>query len=231
MDPAGNRAVLGVSTDITEIKRLQSTEQQEKIFTEAMLDISTTLNRTLDLNVVLDQIMEQLYRVVKNDAVVVYLFENQLVHAVRWQGWDIDEINDYLLSSFPISSVPNLELLAQNRYPLVVETSDSSKRRSQTYAPIIIKDEVIGFLEADSNTPHFYTHEDANRLSAFANQAAIAIENARLFEVSHRRAVEAETLHEASSIVTASLMDENETFNKILEQLNRVVPYDSATVQ
>ena len=237
-------AILGVATDITEIKRLQFVEQQERIFTEAMLDISTTLNRTLNLNIVLDQIMEQIYRVVKNDAVIVYLLEKKQIHVVRWQGhgWKTeDQISDNLLSHFLISSSPDFELIVRNKCPLVVELTDTSSplihlpglslRRSQAIAPILIQGEVIGFLEVDSNKPGFYSHEDANRLLAFANQAAIAIENARLFEVAQRRAIEAETLREAGSIVAAISLDESVPFEKIIDQLNRVVPYDSASVQ
>ena len=49
-------------------------------------------------------------------------------------------------------------------------------------APIIIKDKVVGFLNVDSATPGFFTQTHADRLQAFSSQAAIAIENAQLFE-------------------------------------------------
>lgn len=58
----------------------------------------------------------------------------------------------------------------------------------------------------------------------------LARQNARLFAAARRRADEAETLYEASTVITASL-DQSETLNRILEQLARVVPHDSASVQ
>ncbi len=58
----------------------------------------------------------------------------------------------------------------------------------------------------------------------------LARQNARLFAAARRRADEAETLYEASAIITASL-NQAETLNRILEQLVRVVPYSSASVQ
>ncbi len=58
----------------------------------------------------------------------------------------------------------------------------------------------------------------------------LARQNARLFAAARRRADEAETLYRASTVITASL-DQNETLNHILEQLAQVVPYDSASIQ
>jgi signal transduction histidine kinase len=48
--------------------------------------------------------------------------------------------------------------------------------------PICLKDEVLGFINLGSNTPYFFTPVHADRLEAFAEQAAIAIQNARLHE-------------------------------------------------
>jgi signal transduction histidine kinase len=73
---------------------------------------------------------------------------------------------------------------------------------------------------------------------------AIALENASLFsnlqlELEHRKELiaelqsknaEAETLRESAAIVAATL-EQDETIERILEQLERVVPFDSASVQ
>ncbi len=59
---------------------------------------------------------------------------------------------------------------------------------------------------------------------------ALEAENRRLFEAAQRRAIEAETLREAGAVVLATL-DRDEMIRRILEQLKRVVPYDSASVQ
>jgi signal transduction histidine kinase len=78
----------------------------------------------------------------------------------------------------------------------------------------------------------------------FADQVSIALENSRLFtdlqvELEERQKliaelelknVESETLRQSTAIVTATL-EQNETVTRILEQLERVVPYDSASVQ
>jgi signal transduction histidine kinase len=64
--------------------------------------------------------------------------------------------------------------------------------RSHIGAPIFSKGQLIGFMNLDSTTPGFFTPVHADRLQAFANQAAIAIENARLYDKADRRAYELE---------------------------------------
>jgi signal transduction histidine kinase len=64
--------------------------------------------------------------------------------------------------------------------------------RSYAGVPIRIKEQVIGFLHLDSATPGFFSPAQAERLQAFADQAAVAIENARLHDEIRRHAAELE---------------------------------------
>ncbi len=64
--------------------------------------------------------------------------------------------------------------------------------RCHVGAPIVVKGRTIGLLGLDSATPDAYTEADADRLRAFAAQAGVAIENARLYEEVRRHAQELE---------------------------------------
>ncbi|PJF33018.1 MAG: histidine kinase, partial [Candidatus Thermofonsia Clade 1 bacterium] len=68
--------------------------------------------------------------------------------------------------------------------------------RSYLAAPLCIGESVIGFLHLDSFTPHFFTALHAERLSAFVDQAAIALDNARL----HQKAQELAAMEERQRI-------------------------------
>ncbi|GAB4265530.1 MAG: hypothetical protein Kow0080_05740 [Candidatus Promineifilaceae bacterium] len=63
----------------------------------------------------------------------------------------------------------------------------------------------------------------------FANQVAAALSNARTLEKELTARKQAETLQQVAAIINASL-DIQDVLNRILEQLNRVIPYDSASV-
>ncbi|MCD4686039.1 MAG: GAF domain-containing protein, partial [Anaerolineae bacterium] len=95
--------------------------------------------------------------------------------------------------------------------------------------PIIVGDTVIGFLNLDGFTPGMFGAEQAVRVRAFADQAAIAIRNAQLFEAEQRRRRSAETLAQASATINATL-DLPQVLDRILQQFRAVVAYDSASV-
>ena len=71
--------------------------------------------------------------------------------------------------------------------------------------PLRLGERVLGVLYAHSDTPRVFAAHEIDLLQIFANQAAVAIENARLFE--ERRAVEtrlaAENMRMARELVTA----------------------------
>jgi diguanylate cyclase (GGDEF)-like protein/PAS domain S-box-containing protein len=94
--------------------------------------------------------------------------------------------------------------------------------------PLLAKGKTIGGIVA--STAEELSEADAVKLMTFANQAAIAIENAQLYEETRQRALEQETLREAALALTTAL-DRNQVIDRILAQLQQVVPYDSASVQ
>lgn len=96
-------------------------------------------------------------------------------------------------------------------------------------APMRWQGQAIGMLNVMRENERF-SREELELLSLFADQAAIAIEKTSLVEAERQRAEEAETLRQASAAVIESLPQE-EVIARILEQLQRVVAYDSASVQ
>ncbi len=54
--------------------------------------------------------------------------------------------------------------------------------RSWLGVPLMVKERIIGILRVDHDQPDQFTHQNAQLVLAFANQAAVAIENARLYE-------------------------------------------------
>lgn len=77
--------------------------------------------------------------------------------------------------------------------------------RSVLGVPLISRDTVIGALVVGDEAGRFYTEEEKRLLLGFANQAAIAVENARLFEDSERRRRAAEGVASVGRLVSESL--------------------------
>jgi GAF domain-containing protein len=74
--------------------------------------------------------------------------------------------------------------------------------RSHLSAPIRIKGQVIGCLNLDSATPGFFSPTHIPRLQAFADQAALALENARLLGETAKRASYFAALHETAQAIS-----------------------------
>ena len=107
---------------------------------------------------------------------------------------------------------------------------DYSFRRTLA-VPLRLGDSVIGVIDvtdADGTEP--FTEDEVRLVSLFADQAAIAIENARLLEAERAAKIQAETLQKATEALGATL-DTKEVLQLILQQLQLVVPYESCTVQ
>jgi PAS domain S-box-containing protein len=89
-----------------------------------------------------------------------------------------------------LSDLPHLTQMVADKQPFIVEDTETdpnwqnitkeSWMKSYASAPLTAKGEVIGFLNMDSDTPGFFTQAHMERLKAFADQAAVAIQNAQL---------------------------------------------------
>lgn len=196
--------VIAVVDDITEQRRIEAAEREQHALTEALHDIATVLNTTLDLDEVLARILENIGRVVPYDAATIMLVEEGTARVVGQTGYDRHGVEEVLRTlRFRVEDVPNLRMMSQRKQPQAiadlqqyegwVDMQHSRWIRSYAGAPITLEGEVIGFINVDSATPNFYSERHAERLQAFADQAATAIKNARLYESIRRHAAELET--------------------------------------
>jgi len=83
---------------------------------------------------------------------------------------------------------------------------DDTPSLSWLGVPMLIGNRVLGVIAVQSiDTPNLYDEQDRDILTAIASQAAIAVENARLFQESQRRAQEMSALAEVGREVSATL--------------------------
>ncbi len=70
--------------------------------------------------------------------------------------------------------------------------------RSELAVPLIAGERVIGVLDVQANTPHYFRNDDIRIQSTLAAQVAVALENARLFEETQSTLAETATLYQFS---------------------------------
>ncbi|MCZ7543967.1 MAG: GAF domain-containing protein [Anaerolineae bacterium] len=123
-----------------------------------------------------------------------------MAQVVREHGYSPKGVDAALLR-FPVDRTATLRRMAESRRPLVISDVERCEEwvsvpeehwirsyagapifiRSYAGAPMFFQERLIGFLSLDSATPGAFTDIDGERLQAFADQAAIAIENAHLY--------------------------------------------------
>jgi PAS domain S-box-containing protein len=101
--------------------------------------------------------------------------------------------------------------------------------RSAISVPIEARERVVGVLTMVHPQAERFTEDDLELLRAISDQAAIAVENARLFAAEQERQRFASTLQEIARSINSSL-DPSQAFPQILGQLERVVDFDSASI-
>ncbi|RME33069.1 MAG: GAF domain-containing protein, partial [Thermoflexia bacterium] len=75
------------------------------------------------------------------------------------------------------------------------DNPDLPLTRSEMALPLKVGERVIGVLDVQSEEPEAFTEEDVAVLQTMADQIALAIENARLLEESHRAVQELQRLY------------------------------------
>jgi GAF domain-containing protein len=90
--------------------------------------------------------------------------------------------------------------------------------RAYVGLPLVTSDAFVGTLELASDQPGVYSEDDLEILQVFASQAAVAIQNARLYEEAQRHLKELSGLHQISQAI-GSLTDIHQIYAQITERI------------
>jgi PAS domain S-box-containing protein len=222
-----------IYNDITEL-------QQARGHTETLLAVTQVLGKTLSLEDTIEAILSELQQVVPYDSCSVQVIQGRRLVIVGGRG--LEDLGGMIGVGFDLDDEgnPGIQVVRSKRRQVFADVSHHPHFASQAHgagrirgwigAPMIVGDRVIGVISVDKFEPDFYDDELADLATAFAAQAAIAIENARLLETERSAREQAETLRAAAQSLSSTL-DLPEVFDLILSELRKVVPYRAATVQ
>ncbi|MEJ2211542.1 MAG: GAF domain-containing protein [Anaerolineae bacterium] len=201
--------------------RLLESEQQRRREAEALRHACLVVGSSLDPDVVLGQLLDQIGRVVTYDGANVMWIEGGQAHVIQQRGYErVGTAAATAALRLSVVETPNLGRLYETRRPHVISDTWAAEGwlpleptrwiRSWMGAPIIVRGDVVAFLCLDSETPGFYTGEHAELLAAFAAHAAVAIENARLFAEAQRayeelKQAQAQLIHSANMAAVGEL--------------------------
>jgi GAF domain-containing protein len=224
-----------LATAIEKITLLEA-ERRQRQEAESLRDIVTTLASTLDHKQILDEILAQLDKVVRHDTACLFLLHGDSLTLQAARGYD--HLGTLIGRRYPATD-PFFREIQQTRQPIYlpdVQThpnfqywDESWHIRGWICAPLVAHDQVIGVLTVDNKEAWAYTPHDVALAQTFANQAAAALENARLYEAEQTGRETAEILRAATSALTQSL-DQDTVLRTLIHYLVRLIPVDSASV-
>jgi len=185
-------------------------ERATRNHAERLLEAAKAVTSSLELPHVLQTILQQLQRVVPYDSATVQELRGNRSVIVAGVGFpDVDQLLD-LEFDLTNTDIPN-GLIVTRHEPLILgdvspfsafkDAPTAKHIRAWMGVPLLLGDDVVGIITLDKREPDFYTAEHARVALAFGAQAAIAIQNARLYaaandELVQRSAVE-KRLHAA----------------------------------
>jgi PAS domain S-box-containing protein len=207
---------------------------------ETLLTVTQVLGKAVSLDETIEAILGELQRVVPYDTCSVQVIQGNRRVIVGGRGFDNLEALIGLGFDLDDESDPGSHVVRSRRTQVFGDVSNhpafaaelhgGGRIRGWICAPMMVGDRVVGVISVDKFDPDFYDEELAELATAFASQAAIAIENARLLDTERVAREQAETLRAAAHSL-GSALDVAEVFNLILTELRKVVPYQGASLQ
>ncbi|HEX2995775.1 MAG TPA: PAS domain S-box protein [Anaerolineales bacterium] len=198
---------IAVKQDITERKQAEAelaeqniklqalsvAEREQRQLSESLAEAALVLNRSMKLDEVLPLILQQVRAVIPCQLAMVLMLDGESVYDASHEGdprWS--KALAQVPNRFPLESFPPLAGMCRSHQPVLIHDTQKELHwtivdglewsRSLLSVPLLAENQVIGFLNLFAEQPDFFTTEMCDRLVVFASHAAVAIQNAWLFE-------------------------------------------------
>ncbi len=204
----------------------------------ALTDIGQAVNSTLELDEVLRIVMDNIVRLTRSERGFLMLRDESGQMAIRIaRNWEKASIDSTELTV----SRTVVQRVIDSGEPIITTNAQEDQRfsgqasivafnlRSILCVPLKVKDDIIGVIYADNRIrTGIFADSERDLLANFANQAAIAIENARLFTSLRNTLAEVTGLKNlmdnvfasiTSGVITADVKDKITLCNRAAESI------------
>ena len=157
-------------------------------------------------------VVETAKRVLKFQVCGLWLVDREKRQLVRRASTAAERVAH--ITALPLDSEQGITVaVARSGEPIYLPDVQQDSRyidigigtRSELCVPLKVGEKIIGILNAESEKPDAFSEADRQLLSTLADQAAIAIENARLYEETRRRAERLAVVNRIARIASTTL--------------------------
>jgi signal transduction histidine kinase len=172
--------------------QLYEREEMRRMLSERLYEIGRALSSTLDRQQVLELILDNLASLLAFDRAAILLYRGQVMEIVAARGF-ADHVEAVGMQVATHESEEDIFYqIYRSQAPLTIEdvsghpgwqtVESAPASRSWMGLPLIHRDEVIGMLSLVRLEVRPYTETEVNLATTFAAQAAVALQNARLYQ-------------------------------------------------
>lgn len=227
----------GSVENISEHKRVEGMLRERTAQLEVLQEVSAAITAQLDLEELLQNIAEEGCRLLSAQGSSIYLVDEKQgdLEQIVSHGYERNHTSTRMKPGEGLAGkvFESGEAMSVDDYHQWEGRSPRWKDERITGSlcvPLKCGGEIIGTLGFEElGEARTFDNQDIWLAKLFANHAAIAIRNVRLYEEAQQRALEQEALREAALAMTTAL-ERDEVIERILAQLKQVVSYDTASV-
>src|SRR5215510_12324087 len=206
---------------------LYRSEQWRRQVGESLREVAGLVSENVGVDDVLEAILSELDRNLPVDISAIWLLDGEELYLAACHNCDEDLLEQTLYDN--PDAYTGLINAMQADEPLIRKSTDPvwatglAAKFNQDYsalaAPLRIGDQPLGVITLAHNTPGRYGHEAQAMVTTFASYAAVAIENARLYDTAQEQAYASAALLQVAQAIV-SLSDIGETLGTII----RIMP-------
>ncbi len=181
--PLGEHVAVAVAN-----ARLRAEANRRRLEYSLLAEVSADVGKSLTRDEALERILKNLKRVVDYDAAAIFLIDRKT-----------DSISSVLHNGYPRAASDRIHVkLDEGLVGVVAKTKTGiivpdvrnhpnyhnirARTRSELVAPMLLRGNVLGLFNLESDRLDAYSENDLRLLEAFASEAAVAIERAQLYE-------------------------------------------------
>jgi PAS domain S-box-containing protein len=233
------RLLTPVKLTLEALARRVENQEKERQQMRALQEVGAVINSSLDQSQVLNTVMDTIIELTGAERGFLMLVDEETgelgVEVARNINRETIEESTFEISRSIVRSV------AETAIPVVTTNAQADPRfatqesiisynlRSILCVPLRIKDSIIGVIYADNRiVSGIFVDTDRDLLTAFANQAAVAIENARLFkqirdqlaDITEMKNLQDDVFESiASGVITIDIADHIRLYNRAAERI------------
>lgn len=189
---------LALADEHIRLKKLKDNFQDQIRSFKAVL---TTLHSRLNVDEILEKILKNLGMVLTYKASNIHLLDidstPKTYRIVHNRGYkEINKPEPTIGVHIPLDSMPIYKEMIATGNPYIIPDTHNDPEwtifpetkwiRSYVSAPIRFDNQVIGFINVDSDIPNYYTDKHGEILQLFADEISVTLHNARLYETAQR---------------------------------------------